>query len=134
MGDMKDFEKKEIKYHVFESDTFDERGETFLALRKIQWGVGQDEEGDPEKAKLEIRKWNMRNGKEMANKGTAFLTEDGPHELTKLLLSKGYGDTKESLRILSERDDFEESVKNLFNDEPSDDDGEYFNPREYLLG
>lgn len=133
MADMKEFEKKEIKYHVFESDTFDERGETFLALRKIQWGVGQDEEGDPSKAKLEIRKWNMRNGKEMANKGTAFLTEEGPNELTKLLLSKGYGGTKENLQILSKREDFRDAVTNLFSEEPSDD-GEYFDPREYLLG
>ena len=67
----------------------------------------------------------------MADKGFSFLTEEGPHELTKVLLEEGYGHTKDVLNIIRTRDDFEESVNTLYDELPTD--GEYFDPRKALL-
>lgn len=112
-------------------EIFDEKGNVFLSMRKIQW-CKPGEEPDPEKAKLELRKWHMKSDGETPSKGFAFLTEEGPHELVNVLVSNGYGYTKDILLKLKERDDFEESVKSIY-DEVDHDDDEYFDPRETLL-
>ena len=113
-------------------EIFDEKGNVFLAMRKIQWGK-DGVEPDPEKAKLELRKWHMKPEGERPSRGFAFLTEEGPHELANVLVSNGYGHTKDILMKLKDRDDFEESVKAIYNEADQDDD-EYFDPREALLG
>jgi hypothetical protein len=123
---------KKFDYHVYSDRVFDEKGSTFLAMRRVAWGVSQEQEADPEKIRLELRKWNNRDGKEMANKGFSFLTEEGPHELTKALLEEGFGDTKEVIDIIRQREDFEESVNSLYDDK-SDASGEYFDPRSVLF-
>lgn len=122
---------KKFDYHVVSDRVFDEKGSTFLAMRRIAWGVPQNEEPDPDKVKLELRKWNIRDGKEMANKGFSFLTEEGPHELTNALLEEGFGHTKDVLNIIKTRDDFREAVENMSVD--GDASGEYFDPRSMLL-
>ena len=111
-------------------EIFDEKGNTFLAMRKIQW-CKPDAEPDPDKAKLELRKWHMKSEGETPGKGFSFLTEEGPHELTDVLISNGYGHTKDILELLRDRDDFEESVKAIYGSDKDDD--EYFDPREALL-
>ena len=111
-------------------EIFDEKGNTFLAMRKIQW-CKPDAEPDPDKAKLELRKWHMRSEGETPGKGLSFLTEEGPHELVDVLLYNGYGHTKDILEILKDRDDFKESVKSIYGSDKDDD--EYFDPREALL-
>ena len=121
-----------FKYNVLSDRVFDEKGSTFLSMRRVAWGV-KGAEPDNEKAKLELRKWNNRDGKETPNKGFSFLTEDGPHELTKALIEEGFGHTKEILTVLKERDDFRESVETLY-DDSSDASGDYFDPRAILLG
>ena len=54
---------KDFKFKFVDKDTFDyiisENGSGFTALRKIAWGVGQDEEHDPEKVKVDIRKYRI---------------------------------------------------------------------------
>ena len=112
-------------------EIFDEKGNVFLAMRKIQW-CKAGAEPDPDKAKLELRKWHMKPDGETPSKGFAFLTEEGPHELVNSLVSNGYGYTKDILLKLKERDDFEESVKGIY-DEVDHDSEEYFDPREALL-
>lgn len=112
---------------------FDEKGSTFLALRKTQW-CEQDEEPDPEKAKLELRKFRITSEGERADKGFSFLTEDGPHELVKVLVQEGFGNTKEIIQELKKRSNFRESIENLFDDtEEIDSNGEYFDMRSVLL-
>lgn len=111
---------------------FDERGSAFLSLRRVQWcEVGV--EPDREKSKLEIRKWRITAEGERADKGVAFLTEDGPHELAKTLVNLGYGDTKDLLLELKKRDNFKESVEHLFDKEEECSDGEYFDMRTIML-
>lgn len=125
---------KKFEYHVLEGSdkVFDEKGSTFLAMRRVAWGVPQDEEPEEGKTKLELRRWHIRDNKEQADKGFSFLTEEGPHELTKVLLEEGYGNTKDVLNIIKDRDDFKDSVSTLFDDDnPS---GDYFDPRSILLG
>lgn len=111
--------------------TFDEKGSTFLALRKIQWckdGTTPDES----LAKLELRKWRVQSdGTERADRGFSFLTPEGPHELARVLVHEGFGDTSAILKELRVREDFKESVNHL-NDEESVGDGEYFDMRTLL--
>ena len=111
-------------------EIFDEKGNVFLAMRKIQWAK-EGAEPDPEKGKLELRKWHMKSEGETPGKGFSFLTEEGPHELTDVLISNGYGHTKDILELLRDRDDFEESVKSIYGSDKDDD--EYFDPRKALL-
>ena len=123
--------EKKFDYHVVSDRVFDEKGSTFLAMRRVAWGVPQSEEPEEGKARLELRKWNIRDGKEMANKGFSFLTEEGPHELTNALLEEGFGHTKDVLNIIKTREDFREAVENMSID--GDASGEYFDPRSMLL-
>jgi hypothetical protein len=118
--------------HVFGLDvTFDELGSRFLALRKVQW-VNKGEEPDESKAKIELRKWMVdKEGAERANKGFSFLTEEGPHELARVLVHEGFGRTKDILNEIRVRDDFVEAVKTLNEDEESTE-GEYFDIRSLI--
>ena len=118
--------------HVFGLDvTFDELGSRFLALRKVQW-VNKGEQPDESKAKIELRKWMVdKEGAERANKGFSFLTEEGPHELAKVLVHEGFGRTKDLLLELRERPDFIEAAKHL-NESEESTDGEYFDIRSLI--
>jgi hypothetical protein len=113
---------------------FDEKGSMFLAMRKVQW-VKSGSEPDASKAKYELRKYIVGADGEKPNKGMTFLTEEGPHELTKVLIQQGFGHTKDLLKELKKRDDFKDSVKDLFTDDDSatSEDGEYFDMRTELL-
>lgn len=109
----------------------DEKGNSFIALRKIQWGGKGD-------YKLDLRKWYINsNGEETVGKGVSFLTEEGPHELTKTLVDNGYGHTNEILSGIYHRPDFEQCLqgiregKNIINESVNDDD--YYNPEDLLL-
>lgn len=113
------------------NETFDERGSMYLALRKTQW-VREGQEPDESKAKYEIRKWVVGPDGDTPNKGTSFLTDNGPNELAHVLLKNGFGDTKQCLLDLKTRDDFKDAVKHMY-DAETDTDGEFFDAREMLL-
>ena len=113
-------------------EIFDEKGNVFLAMRKIQWAK-EGAEPDPEKGKLELRKWHMKPEGERASRGFSFLTEEGPHELANVLVSNGYGHTQDILERLKDRPDFQDSLKAIYNESSDQDDDEYFDPREALL-
>ena len=130
---VKDFNN--VGYKVFDGidNIFDEKGSSFLALRKVAWYSKGKEEPTEDKARWELRKWMAsENGEDSPRKGFSFLTENGPHDLTKLLIQKGYGDTKEILCELKNRDDFEEAVHHMYDD--NSDGDEYFDARSELLG
>ena len=110
---------------------FDEKGSQFLALRKIQW-VKEGNEPDESKAKLEIRKYRVTDEGEVPLKGVAFLTEDGPHELTHTLIREGFGKTKDIIKTISDRDDFEETLKHINDEEEVLTDGELFDMRSVM--
>ena len=96
----------EFKYSIVENIdyTFEEKGNQFGAVRKVQWG-------DSDKNYLEVRKWrNSPDGSEQATKGYTFMTEEGPSELAKVLLTLGYGNTREVIDIVKEREDFRKSL------------------------
>ena len=124
-----DFDRHLVKFGKLDS-TIDEKGSIFIALRKVQW-VKNGEDPDETKAKLDLRKYRVdENGDEIAGKGISFLTDDGPNELTKVLIHEGYGNTKEILKELKNRDDFVDSVEHI--NEEDTGSGEYFDMRQLL--
>ena len=134
---MADKEKKDnIGYKLYGDlgMIFDEKGSTFLAMRKVAW-FNKDKGIEPseEKAKLDMRKWTANdNGNDIPLKGFSFLTEEGPHSLTEALADNGYGKTPKLLNSLKKREDFEESVKHMY-DEEDESGTEYFDARADLL-
>ena len=130
MGKVESINAIHFYMHDNVDEIFDEKGNVFLAMRKIQW-CKPDVEPDPEKGKLELRKWHMTAEGERASKRFSFLTEESPHELAKVQVSNGYGHTKDILMKLKEREDFEEAVKSIYD---GADDDEYFDLGEALLG
>lgn len=140
---MSEFEKS------YEIDTnsgqhiVDERGNTYLMLAKFRWfGKGD--------FKLGLRTFYSNSNGETVGKGVSFLTEEGPHELTKTMLQEGYGhpqEIAETLRkyrpevigaVIDELNDMtadekatcEDAYANC--DDFSDDDEEMFDPEELL--
>jgi hypothetical protein len=112
---------------------FEERGNTFSSVRKIQWAK-EGEEPDKSKAKIEIRKWYASPDGERAGKGFTFQSEEGVSALTETLVDNNYGNTKNLLLSLRNRSDFKEAVEHL-NDKTKEDEtsDEYFDAREILL-
>lgn len=125
----------EFKYSIVENIdyTFEEKGNQFGAVRKVQWG-------DSDKSYLEVRKWrNSPDGSEQAAKGYTFMTEEGPSELAKVLLNLGYGNTREVIDIVKEREDFRKSLNSSLgpNDEMYDEstgtlEDDYYDPKSLL--
>ena len=125
----------ELQYKICGLDRIvDEKGSAFIALRKIAWNVGPDDEVDESKVKLDLRKYYTTAEGERMSKGVSFLTDDGPHELVHILTEEGYGNTTQVLGAIKERDDFNEAVASVFGLESkeSNGDGEFYDPRDLL--
>ena len=89
-------------------------GNSFIALRKLRWSAGSD-------FKLDIRKWFVNSeGEEVAGKGVAFVTEEGPDNLINALLRHGYGDTRKTLDGIKDREDFLVTVKEVLDENHMD--------------
>ena len=103
----------EIKYKVGKIDEcFDEKGNTSLMMRHIAWEKRDEKEYGEEG--LELRKFYITaDGKETPGKGFRFLTEDGPHKLVSTMLEHGFGKTQEVIKIISQREDFDDSLVNV---------------------
>ena len=112
---------------------FDEKGNTFGVLRKVQWIKG-DKEPDESKARIEIRKMCVNAEEVKALKGYSFSTEEGPSELVHGMIKVGFGDTKQILREVRKRDDFLQAAKTINEDSEDSSDGEMFDMRDLLLG
>ena len=122
------------KYHVFKDYeiTFDEKNNNIGTVRLVQWIKG-DDEPDESKAKIEIRKIINKNGEETFGKGYTFSTPEGPSELVHGLIGVGFGETKQILKSIKDRDDFGEAVRTIDFDDEGSDDGETFDMRDLLL-
>ena len=128
------FSRDSFSYTVVEDfdKIFDEKGNAMLALRKIKWG-------DSDNVKLDLRKWYNTNDGETVGKGFSFLTDEGPHELTKVLVENGYGYTKDIVNALKTRKDFKQVIENVAPDidisnlEVEDDGVDYYDPKNILL-
>ena len=94
---------------------FDEvPGNSFLALRKLRWSPNSS-------FKLDIRRWYTNSeGEEIAGKGVAFMTEEGPDNLIQALLENGYGDTRKTLNGIKDREDFLPAVKEIIDEKGID--------------
>lgn len=116
-----------ISYNVDKSFDFiiDEKpGNAFLALRKIAWG-------DSVEHRIELRKWFVNSeGEESPGKGATFMTEEGPHELTKVLVEQGFGHTEDILNALKTREDFKTEFDNLSN--KSNNKKNLYDPRKVI--
>lgn len=105
-----------IKYNIMDGfdHIIDEKPGTnvFLALRKIQWK-------DNGPIKLDLRKWATNaDGTEVPLKGVSFLDEtEGPNNLIQTLITTGYGDTKDTLKSLQDREDFRSSLNSILGKE-----------------
>ena len=84
------------------NELIEEKGNMVTMLRELGWN-GRE-------CRLDLRKWNIDVDKEVPLKGISFSTEEGPSNLAEALIKHNYGDTKNVLRQLSARDDFEESL------------------------
>ncbi len=83
--------------------TISERGNTYIALRKVKWTPTSD-------VKMDLRKYvTNSNGDEQIQKGVCF-DDEAADELTQVLCDTGFGDTKELCKSLSKREDFLQSV------------------------
>ena len=100
----------------------EEKGSTFMALRQIAWNVSDDEDVEPDKIKLDLRKYRMDDaGNEVMQKGVSFMTEEGPNELVHVMLEENFGDTEKCIKILKNRSNFKDAVKAAYGDKVSDD-------------
>jgi hypothetical protein len=117
--------------------TIDEKGNTFIALRQIDWG-------NKGEYKLDLRKYYASEEGETMSKGLSFLTEDGPDELTRVLIETGYGDDEQIANTLIENrpyvlahikaefDSNPELVKSLGDSRFFKKDEEYYDPEELM--
>ena len=104
---------EQFKYTIVDNvdHIIDEKGNSFVALRKMYWGE------DSSKANLELRKWyNTSDGGERPSKGVTFITAEGPSTLTHTLISMGYGNTQRILESLKSREDFRPSLNKVLGD------------------
>lgn len=89
-------------------------GNKFIALRKVSWRRG----GSP---KLDLRNWFVgSDGDEIAGKGVSFPTDAAADNLVAALLKHGYGDTRNTLEAISDREDFAIAVKEIIEDKEID--------------
>lgn len=127
---------KSMSCHIFKdyNVVFDEKGSSCGVIRRVQW-LGDGQEPDESKSKLELRKIYTSAKGETNGKGYTFSTESGPSELVIGLIDAGFGDTEEIIKHTKDRDDFVEAVKAISFDDASvtDDNGEVFDMRDLLL-
>lgn len=119
----------------------EERGNQFLAMRMVRWN-------DNKEFKLDIRKYVLSETGETPLKGISFLTEEGPDELTKILVEEGFGNNTDLFETIKEkrpelesyfiRDYLDRDNKDLQSHLDTypiieDNTEEYYDPEELLL-
>ena len=106
-----------------------ERGNTYISLRKVKWT--EDSE-----VKLDLRKYVTKSdGTEQMMRGCSF-DDEAANELTRVLVDTGYGDTRDLIDSLRQREDFDSSYEDSINGVSNSDtsDAEYFDIRSEMLG
>lgn len=126
-----------IKFEIKENginELIDEgTGNSSIMLREVGWN-GRD-------PKLEIRKWIIDVDKETPMRGLSFITEQGPHTLTEVLVEKGFGNTEKLITNIKDREDFDDSLVKVIgkkkiekskNTEVTISEDDYFDPKSVL--
>lgn len=118
----------------------EERGNTYTALRKIRWG-------DKEDFSLDIRKYYATEDGERMAKGCSLMSKDGADELTRVLISTGYGNEKQiAEEICNSRDeiaarvydtilnnnDLKNRIEDIITNHLSEENEEYFDLDEVI--
>lgn len=110
----------------------EEKGNQFIRFAQIAW-AGDDEEVDPSKIKYDLRKYTTDSeGNERMLKGVSFLTDNGPHELTHILVEEGFGNTTKILDTIKQRNDFVDAVKESYGEKAKDVSDNTFDLRDIL--
>lgn len=110
----------------------EEKGNQFIRFAQIAW-AGDDEEVDPSKIKYDLRKYTTdSDGNERMLKGVSFLTDNGPHELTHILVEEGFGNTTKILDTIKQRNDFVDAVKESYGEKAKDVNDNTFDLRDIL--
>ena len=117
--------KDNFKYEIAEGFDYiiEEGSNTSINIRKISW--------NDRPFKLDIRKYSYKDGEENMMKGISFKEESGD-TLTEVLVSNGYGNTRNIIKALRDRDDFDESLLDKSVEIIDDDEEEYYDPKELL--
>lgn len=103
----------------------EERGNQFIRFAQIAW-KGEDEECEPNEIKYDLRKYTTdSDGKERMLKGVSFLSEEGPTELTHILLEEGFGKTESVIDIIKNRQDFKDAVEASYGIHTDTNDGTF---------
>lgn len=130
------FAKGPLSYEVNKegiNEVVEESGNMVAMLRQVAWN-GREE-------KLELRKWIVDTESEKPMKGCA-LSEEGWHSCTELLVKHGFGNTREILRDLAQRDKFDDDLVAIIGKKKASDarakevvqDDDYFMPTRDNLG
>ena len=110
----------------------EEKGNQFIRFAQIAW-AGEDEEVDPSKIKYDLRRYfTDSDGVEKMGKGVTFLSDNGPTELTHILVEEGFGKTSTILDNIKKRGDFPEAVKEVYGDAADNVDDETFDLRDII--
>lgn len=117
--------KDNFKYEIAEGFDYiiEEGSNTSINVRKISW--------NDRPFKLDIRKYSYKDGEENMMKGVS-LKEEGANTLAEVLVSTGYGNTRNIIKALRDRDDFDESLLDKSVEIIDDDEEEYYDPKELL--
>ena len=123
-----------ISYTIKENgvqELIEEKNNMTLFLQEVGWNGNE--------AKLELRKWIVKEKDLTTHKGVSFMTIEGPTNLANALVKNGYGDTETILDHLKNREDFETALtkvigkKNVVkakNTKVDINEDEYFDPNE----
>jgi len=110
----------------------EEKGNQFIRFAQIAWAP-ENEDVEPNKIKYDIRKYvSNGDGKEKMLKGVSFLTDNGPHELTHVLLEEGFGNTTKVLGTIRNREDFPDAVQSVYGEAGSNASDDGFDLRDLL--
>lgn len=113
-------------------EVIEEKENQFTALREVEWG--------DRPSSLEIRRWRkMPNGDEFPLKGMTFMTPEGPNNLAETLVAVGFGNTKDILASLKDRDNFRKCLNSVLGKEDENYDksageeyDDYYDPSELM--
>lgn len=126
----------DLCYKVFEDFNilFDEKAGSFGSVRLAQW-YKKGAEPDISKAKYEIRKFSIdKDGStEIPGKGISISSKEAVDDLTDGLVDKNFGNTRNILKSLANREDFKDTLNNINKDPDECSDGELFDMRNLLL-
>lgn len=110
----------------------EEKGNQFIRFSQIAW-AGEDEEVEPEKIKYDIRRYfTDSDNVEKMGKGLTFLSNEGPHELTHILIEEGFGKTEKILASIKDRSDYPDAVRACYGSAADNADSETFDLRDII--